>query len=169
MKVTFNWTKKDMWKQMWWLQWNRPMYRNMHVVMCLIFVGFLAKDVVDSTNMLASITSIVILILQYIVIQGTLLLLLLVINLYTMSKAHGLICKHSIEISEEGIREQTEVNNSFHLWKTIDMIKVNKKYIYYFGRGAGGLGIPKNAFTTAMEAEQFSNEFLLHWKNNRDM
>jgi hypothetical protein len=54
-------------------------------------------------------------------------------------KHQGIVCEHIIEISADGLREQTDANDTFRRWEYIDLIKDNKNCIYYcFGNQ--GLG-----------------------------
>lgn len=94
-------------------------------------------------------------------------LLKLVIILIPSRRA-GVLGKHIISISAEGLRETTSVNDSIHKWSGIIRIKSNKKYIYIYTDNAAAHIIPKRAFPTEAEAEQFLANLKLFWKLAKD-
>ncbi|MEL7656790.1 MAG: YcxB family protein [Bacillota bacterium] len=165
MKVTFEITLKDMWKQMWWLRWHMPIHRNSIIVFGLIWLWLFRGNMPVGKGS-AVFFYILFVIMLYIVLQAAIYTVFFAIDLYRLTKRRGVICEHSVEITDDGLREQTEANDSFSRWESIDLIKANKKYIYYCS-GYGCLGIPKRAFGSELEAEQFLQKALSLWKEHR--
>jgi hypothetical protein len=62
-------------------------------------------------------------------------------------KIKGVLGKHTIEISEQGIQETTEVNQSFFTWTGIYSIEYNNSYIYVFTGPTSAYVIPKSSFS----------------------
>ncbi|WP_243428283.1 YcxB family protein [Clostridium rhizosphaerae] len=86
------------------------------------------------------------------------------------SKSHakrneGIIGEHTIEISEEGVREITKVNNSLHLWSGITKIKQDNSYIYIYIEEFRAHIIPKKSFKSEEEVNLFINSALIYWKS----
>lgn len=69
----------------------------------------------------------------------------------------GITGEHSIEISEEGLREKTTVNDSFSTWESVTKLDQDKKYLFIF-LGHEVYTIPKSAFTSIEEADAFFNK-----------
>lgn len=172
MKVTFELTRKDMWKQHWWAHWNMPKNRINIIIFCLIMLGFSTNEISNQANYFLIIINALLTIILCITLLSVIPALLIAITVYRMEKRHGVIGEHIVKISAEGIREQTYVNDNLSRWVSIDSIKSSKEYIYCC-RDRSFLGIPKKAFENKMEADQFLN-MALHFlqetkKNNKDI
>jgi hypothetical protein len=78
-------------------------------------------------------------------------------NITALFKEHpqpGVLGKHTIRIDPDGITEKTEVNDSHHLWQSVDRIDQDNRQIYLF-MGVAFLSIPKNAFMNDFDADEF--------------
>jgi hypothetical protein len=73
------------------------------------------------------------------------------------SKKGEYIGSHTLEIDENGIREQLPVGEDFHEWSRYTEIIQNKKYIYTFWEVNVGNVIPKRAFASQSELDSFCN------------
>ena len=155
-----------MWKQMWWVRYNVSIHRNTNVIFCIIWLILFRQDIIERVNVFASILYVLVLVALFTILLLALYAVQFAIDLYRMKRRRGILGEHCIELSEEGLREQTEVNDSFSRWESIDLIKANKKYIYYC-IGYACLGIPKRAFETEQEAERFFRKALMLWKAKR--
>ncbi len=69
----------------------------------------------------------------------------------------GFLGRHVIKIGSDGLTESTSVNQSFHSWKGIKLIKQNENYIFIFIDKAIAHIIPKRCFSSKKEAEDFYN------------
>jgi hypothetical protein len=67
----------------------------------------------------------------------------------------GVLGKHIIQISEEGLREATDVNESFRKWEAVTNVLQNAEYIFIFDSDIMVHIIPKRAFKEKSEAEHF--------------
>ena len=77
---------------------------------------------------------------------------------YTSEKNRGLICEHTITLTDEALIEATSVNEGKNLWKGIYQIKDDRDYIYVFITHNNAHVIPKRAFSTQEEASRFLQE-----------
>lgn len=166
MKVTFQITRKDIWKQRWWAQQNITFCRNFNIIFYLYWLWQFSNTVPKDKGMLVVLIYMLLVSILFIVFLVALNSVLFVIDFYLSNKRSGLICEHSVEITVDGLREKTEANDTFRQWEYIDKIKANKKYIYYCV-GRQHLGIPKKAFESDLEAEQFFQKALLFWLESR--
>jgi len=82
-------------------------------------------------------------------------------------KSDGVLGEHTIEISEEGLREKTEVNDNLHLWKGIIKVQQNNDYIYIYIAELTAHIIPKISFSSKEEANVFFDTTLRYWNDRR--
>ncbi|MFQ3249278.1 MAG: hypothetical protein ACI9O6_001082 [Glaciecola sp.] len=61
----------------------------------------------------------------------------------------------TIEISEEGIRETQTLTQSFYSWTCVESVEENKGDLYLFLDNTLALIIPKTAFSSVKEKEEF--------------
>ncbi|MCT4596213.1 MAG: YcxB family protein [Anaeromicrobium sp.] len=81
----------------------------------------------------------------------------------------GILGKHTIEISEEEIIENTYYNSSFHLWSDIKNIEITEEYIFIFTSKIQAYAIPRRAFKTENEAIRFYNFLIRHFKEKNEI
>lgn len=165
MKIIFEIKRKDLWKQRRWAKWNMPTYRNTNILFYLIWLALFSQEISERVNIFAAILYVLLLTFSYIVFQFVLDVVCFISDIYLI-KRQGIVCEHIIEITADGLREQTDANETFRRWKYIDLIKDNESCIYYCV-GNQYLGIPKRAFGTKLEAEQFFQQALSFWQESR--
>lgn len=79
--------------------------------------------------------------------------------------AKGILGLHTIEISKDGFRETTDVNDSFHHWKGVKAIEDNAEYIFIYLNDLLGVHIiPKRDFPSPEQARQFYRLSIEYWK-----
>jgi hypothetical protein len=78
---------------------------------------------------------------------------------------NGVLGKHVIEIDEAGLRESTDVNESFQKWNADTFVLQDDKYIFIFENNFSAHIIPKRSFEDASEAERFYSMAYRYWKN----
>jgi YcxB-like protein len=84
-----------------------------------------------------------------------------VINAYAFKKSipegtdNGVLGHHKIVLSENGLLETTNVNETSHSWKGVDRIEQIRDYIFIFVTPQVAHVIPKRAFTDWQSAAQF--------------
>ena len=67
----------------------------------------------------------------------------------------GLIGKHRMVVSEDGLFERTAVGESRTSWAGVDRIEQNPEYIFIYTSPVAAHVIPKRAFRDMQEAEGF--------------
>ena len=74
-----------------------------------------------------------------------------------MSKGRhpGVMCKHKVVISDEALVETTDVGEQRVLWRGVVRVEENKSHIFIYTAPATAHVIPKWAFATNREAEEF--------------
>lgn len=81
----------------------------------------------------------------------------------------GILGEHTIEINEKGVRETTSVNDAFNKWEGIYKVTQNSEYIYIFLNSMLAHLIPKRAFNSIDEANEFYNKSVDFWKIGRNI
>ena len=67
----------------------------------------------------------------------------------------GLLGRHRLVLSDEGLAESTTVGESRTSWAGVDRVEQNPDYIYIYTSLVGAHVIPKRAFSDGQEAERF--------------
>lgn len=67
----------------------------------------------------------------------------------------GLLGKHTMIVSEEGLVERTAVGESRTSWAGVDRIEQNAEYIFIYTSAAAAHVVPKRAFGDGQAAEDF--------------
>ncbi|MFA5832148.1 MAG: YcxB family protein [Bacteroidota bacterium] len=112
----------------------------------------------------------------FIFVMGTMLLLNLTLfwlfnkilewNFYKPDKQKGVICEHTITISDDWIIESTEVNEDRKKWNGIYKLVEDDEYYYIFLTPQIGHFIPKKAFHTKNDAEMFWKKVNINYNKN---
>ena len=76
-------------------------------------------------------------------------------NLSKESRNAGVMCKHKVVISDEALVETTDVGEQRVLWRGVDRVEENESHIFIYTAPATAHVIPKWAFATNREAEEF--------------
>lgn len=170
MRVKFNIDRIDYWNFNKYTMLNIPKIRRnfilnmisvpIIILICLLFF----KKSYDMTITVVFILT---------VIGGIIgdLLLIGIVKLQVMKIPYnkdGLMGEHTIEIDEKGVRETTAVNDGFHLWEGIHSIKQDKEYIYIFLDSILAHIIPKKAFNSVNEANEFYNKSVEFWQYRKN-
>jgi hypothetical protein len=80
-----------------------------------------------------------------------------VIKVMRTGKNRGTLGKHTLLISEDGLVETTEVNESRWAWTGIERVEQIEHYIFIFVSSNAAHIIPKRAFASTEEVTQFYN------------
>ena len=89
---------------------------------------------------------------------GALFLLLRVVmhwRAYTAEKMSGIICRHTVTLSEEGIHEVTPANESRWKWGATYSVADTQDHLFLFVNTQMAFIVPKRAFPDAGAAQQF--------------
>lgn len=80
------------------------------------------------------------------------------INLYLVRQnipKTGLVCQHTITLTENQLKEITDVNQSYHNWEGINKIEENQDYLFIFTTLDQFHIIPKRVFASSDEYQKF--------------
>jgi len=78
------------------------------------------------------------------------------LDLWLRSAANrGLVGEHLLEVTEAGLIERTDVNESLHRWTGFHKLISTRKYFYIFVTDAIVHVVPKRAFDSENEARVF--------------
>ena len=161
MKTTFNLTKEDYWNFNKYDLFNNPKIRRYLLVLIIIMV---VVNIIKDLPITLEIGFVVIeIILGYFIF-------IYILKKQTMSFINSnkeLLCEHTIEISEEGIKETTEEEKEFDYWKEIKSVKENKDYIFIFIDTDMFHIIPKRAFKDMSESKKFYNSSIEYLNKSR--
>lgn len=162
MKVTYELTREDFWNFNKFVTMSNPKYRFNYILS-------LAVPALAIAITLGFMGRVLILILVATILGGSLGAYLI----YMISKRRvlklpiskpGTLGEHTIEISVEGLAEKTEVNDSFYKWEGVRKIQTDKSYICFFIDTFMAYTIPKRAFSSSNDADNFYNTALGYWK-----
>jgi len=67
----------------------------------------------------------------------------------------GVLCDHVIAITEEGLRETTQVSESRSTWTGIERIVENEEYVFIYISACQAHVIPKRAFASEKDSKEF--------------
>lgn len=165
MKITFKLRRDDLWN------FNKYVISNAPVLKRSFIMGFAA------TPVLLLVVGIMMHLKPWLVaietvagglIGAYILILFAKQQLYkSIGNGKGVLGEHTIEIEPKGLRETTDVNQNFHKWNGVQSIESDKKYIYVFIGNYMAHIIPKSAFKSDEEAEEFLNTAISYWGKNR--
>ena len=83
---------------------------------------------------------------------------------FSTLNSKGLLCQHHFEINVAGLREQTRVNDSIHMWEGIDEIIDNKFYLLFRISGSLYHILPKRCFSSEQQFNQFFQTAQNFWR-----
>ena len=156
-KVHVDVTREDYWKfNLYGLIKVKSLRRmfifNMSAMPVLMFVALMIFRI-------ATHIPVAVVILLAIVLGGLVDLLILYITKMRImkmpEKRSGILGEHTIEIDEKGIDETSPAGDVSYLWESISSIEQNKDYIFIFVSNLSGHIIPKRAFASVEDAEEF--------------
>ena len=160
MKITFNLTKEDYWNfTKYDLLNNSKVRKYFLILMSIIVVVTIIKDspIIFKIGLTAVEVILGYFVFMYILKKQT-------ISFINNNKE--LLCDHTIEISEEGIKETTEEEEEFDYWKEIKSVEENKDYIFIFIDTDMTHIIPKRAFKDISESKKFYNNSIEYLNRN---
>lgn len=165
MKVRFNLNNEDVWNFNKYAIFNIPKMRNKFwlniaaIPVLIVGANYLIKLPIMTLTMVAVIAPI----LGY--FYSTFKMKTRITKSIYNNK--GVLCEHTVKINEEGIREITSVNDSFHSWKDIKDVKENKEYIFVFIDNIMAYIIPKSAFSSEVQCKEFFKKSLSSMQNSK--
>lgn len=79
----------------------------------------------------------------------------------------GVLGRHHLSFSEQGIVEKTEYGEDKVTWRTINKIIADKNYIYIYKSSTMAYVIPQNAFMDIHTQRTFFNALIECWNRNK--
>ena len=79
----------------------------------------------------------------------------------------GVLGQHVVTLSADGVRETSAVSESLTKWEGVHSVEANDTYVLIFLTELLVHVIPKRAFATQADADQFLSEALKHWNAAR--
>lgn len=153
MKVTVDITREDFWHLNKYAMLHLNKYKGYVIAYMVIIpiILFVAFQVLDMELVYSAVSAVVL---------GVLLDIYFFVRLKSKimklpEKKSGLLGEHIIELSEDGIKESTDVNESFSKWDGVHSVKRDKSHFYIFLNSMAGHIIPRRSFVSEDEAEQF--------------
>jgi hypothetical protein len=162
LKIIVDITKEDIWSfNKYALRYNYKGKFNFYSTLFAIAVlGISVLELKEESLLRIIIVSVISIPLAYLIMAF--LLKFYITKRATSSK--GVLGEHVIEISVDGLKETTDVNDSFHSWKGIVGVVQNKDYIFIYINPSTAHIIPKRFFSSKDESRQFFNSALMYWK-----
>jgi hypothetical protein len=122
------------------------------IFLILIVLLLNIKEISNITYMVIQIAFILFLYLAFVLLFKPITAL---ITKYTPAKDGGTLGEHKFRISDEGLWESTEYNESLTKWNGIKSIETTKKYIFVFIDTHMAHIIPKRYFKSEEDSENF--------------
>ncbi len=160
MKVKYNINHKDYIKTIKYGTLNVPKARkeNIKFLVCFLSLMLIVFLWIRSLFQLPT----VIFLSMYFIGSFICILHIIYSSLKKREKAHrdrgGFFCEHTIEINEDGVRETTSIDEIFVKWEVVNSIDQNAEYIFIFLSEVTFYFIPKRAFKSNLEADEFYNK-----------
>lgn len=167
MKIDIDINRTDYWNYNKYMIFNIPKIRNTYIILLIAFPVFII--VLLSILLNNTIT------IYFSIFTGFFIGIIAdIFWLYLVKRQimrfpdnkEGFLGKHTIEITESGVKELTSVNEGFTYWKGIKEIRQDKNNIYVIVDTLIAHIIPKRSFSSENEAIGFYNKSLEYWTNN---
>lgn len=160
MKVSYDFTKDDIWNYGKHVTFSMPKFRrrmiinivSVPLVVCLI--GFTMKFSITSFILYSIGLTAVYVYILFAVLKGKVV--------RANSRKGGLLGKHTIDIGINGIKEILVEREENHSWNDIKKIVEDKKYIYIHWSDIAAYTVPKRAFSKEEEAKFFFTTAMNH-------
>lgn len=171
MEVRFFLTREDLWHLLKYATLRRGSYRlrlfiflPILIIAAIILLGFVFTSVPTSPENIA------VNILPWIFLLILIPLLIIFGWRRTAARGAGRGGEYRISIHPEGVREQTELGNALRSWKAFKSIEHDNYNLYFVSDTMSSrifisLPIPRRAFATPQDAEQFLNQARAYWMN----
>ena len=79
----------------------------------------------------------------------------------------GPLGKHAVDVGINGIRENLPDREEYHSWIDIKKVMEDKKYIYIYWSSIAAHVIPKRAFSKKEDGEFFFTTVMNHWEKTK--
>lgn len=164
MKVTFDFTRDDIWSYGKHATFRMPKFRRKFIINILMVpilvcaVGFTMKF-----NLMKYLTYGIGLTLFYIYVLNSVLKGKVV---KANSGKGGPLGKHTVDMAINGIRETLPDREEYHSWDDIKNVMEDKKNIYIYWSEIAAHVIPKRAFSKKEDGEFFFTTAMNHWNKN---
>jgi hypothetical protein len=73
-------------------------------------------------------------------------------------KYHGVLCEHTIEVTDRGLIERTDVNETVHRWAGFHKVVRSRRYLRLYVTDALVHTVPLRAFASEQQIEDFLRE-----------
>jgi hypothetical protein len=73
-------------------------------------------------------------------------------------KNPGVLCEHEIQLTDYGLIERTDVNQTVHRWQGISRIRRTSEYLLIYTSESQFLAIPTSAFSSGQALDSFESE-----------
>lgn len=162
MKVTYDFTKDDIWNYGKHVTFSMPKFRrrmatNILMVPLLVSaIGYTMKFTIASYITYGIGFTLFYVFVLVAVLKGKVV--------KSNSGPGGLYGKHSIDIGVNGIKESLPEREENHSWNEIQKVVEDKKYIYIHWSEAGAHVVPKRAFSKPEHAKFFFTTALNHFE-----
>jgi hypothetical protein len=87
-------------------------------------------------------------------VMGTAVLALTILT----RKYHGVLCEHTIEVTDRGLIERTDVNETVHRWAGFHKVVRSRRYLRLYVTDALVHTVPLRAFASEQQIEDFLRE-----------
>lgn len=143
-------------------QLNTLLHNRIILGLLLFFAVFLGVTTFSSLDTKALplvvrlMTAGIVVLLGFVILCATQLIFTTII---VFARAHkGLLGTHTLIITDEGLIERTEFNDSLHRWKGIYRIRETSGYVYLYVTETNYHQIPKRSFGTKEQMKDFSDD-----------
>ena len=153
MEISYELTFYDYWNFNKFSIFHSPKIRNINFVLFLVFTVIIIQRIMKNpsdtlgANLFSFLFQIIVFALLYYFILWS--------QALYVSKKSNILGDQTVTISEDGIIENTSFSKSFFKWHGIKYIKFNKLYFFIFLTDSTGIIIPKRAFTSDVESDNF--------------
>ncbi len=83
-----------------------------------------------------------------------------------MQRQKGVVGRHTMEISDQGLIERTDVNETLHKWPGVTRVLTLFGYLYIYVGDNNSFAIPRRGFAPG-ELENFETELRQHMEQSR--
>lgn len=79
----------------------------------------------------------------------------MVAGMVSEGQNRGLLCRHRVAISPDGITESGEFGQASTAWRAVERVVRNGDYAFIYTNALAAVIVPRRAFATATEFEEF--------------
>ena len=166
MKVSFEFTKNDVWNYGKHMTFSLPKFRRRMIINILMVpllvcaIGYTMKFTIASYLTYGiGLTAFYVYVL-FSVLKGKVI--------KANSAKDGPIGKHTIELTLDGIKETLPEREEKHFWNDIEKVEQDKKYIYIQWSSLAAHVIPKSAFSKESDETFFYTTAMNHFEKAKN-